>query len=140
MHIALFYPSNIGFLFGVLYGCKFLNNCKSQIIINLSIGTLAVIGLHAPLISLANQITVYLFNIEGTLCYTWYDAIPLALLIVAVILAGVSILLLLAAIRIIIQNLEGAAALGITPILIAANPASDVETSFMKIHSLSELL
>ncbi len=37
-------------------------------------------------------------------------------------------------------NLEGAAALGITPILIAANPASDVDTSFMKIHSLSELL
>ena len=39
-----------------------------------------------------------------------------------------------------IQNLEGAAALGITPILIAANPASDVETSFMKIHSLNELI
>jgi putative hydrolase of the HAD superfamily len=37
-------------------------------------------------------------------------------------------------------NLEGAAALGITPILIAANPASDVDTIFMKIHSLSELL
>jgi putative hydrolase of the HAD superfamily len=37
-------------------------------------------------------------------------------------------------------NLEGAAALGITPILIAANPASDVDTSFIKIHSLSELL
>ena len=39
-----------------------------------------------------------------------------------------------------IQNLEGAAALGITPILIAANSASDVETSFYKIHSLSELI
>ena len=39
-----------------------------------------------------------------------------------------------------IQNLEGAAALGITPILIDANPASDAETSFMKIHSLSELI
>ena len=38
------------------------------------------------------------------------------------------------------QNLEGAAKLGITPILIAANPASDVETSYRKIHSLSELL
>ena len=85
LHIALFYPSNIGFLFGVLYGCKLLNNCKSQIIINLSIGTLAVIGLHAPLISLANQITVYLFNIEGKLCYTWYEAFPLDILIVAVI-------------------------------------------------------
>ena len=37
-------------------------------------------------------------------------------------------------------NLEGAAKMGITPILIAANPESDVETSFLKIHSLSELL
>ena len=39
-----------------------------------------------------------------------------------------------------IANLEGAAALGITPILIAANPASDVDTKFTKIWSLSELL
>ena len=38
------------------------------------------------------------------------------------------------------QNLAGAAELGITPILIAANPASDVETPYAKIHSLSELL
>ena len=85
LHIALFYPSNICFLFGVLYGCKLLNDCKSQAIINLSIGTLAVIGLHVPLISLANQIIVYLFTIEGTLCYTWYEALPLTLLVVAVI-------------------------------------------------------
>ena len=38
-----------------------------------------------------------------------------------------------------VQNLEGAAALGIFPILIAANPASDAETSFMKIRDLREL-
>ena len=38
------------------------------------------------------------------------------------------------------QNLEGAAKLGITPVLIAANPASDVETPYLKSHSLSELL
>ena len=37
-------------------------------------------------------------------------------------------------------NLEGAAKLGITPILIAANPESDVETEFVKIYTLSELL
>ena len=85
LHIALFYPSNIGFLFGVLYGCKLLNNCRSQAIINLSVGTLAVIGLHAPLISLVNQVTEHLFNCKGTLCYTWYEALPLTLLIVAVI-------------------------------------------------------
>lgn len=39
-----------------------------------------------------------------------------------------------------LQNLEGAAKLGITPILIAANPASDVGSPYLKIHALSELL
>ena len=39
-----------------------------------------------------------------------------------------------------VRNLDGAAALGITPILIAANPASDVETDYMKIHDLRELI
>ena len=39
-----------------------------------------------------------------------------------------------------VNNLEGAAALGITPILIAANPASDVDTVYLKIHDLRELI
>ena len=38
------------------------------------------------------------------------------------------------------ENLAGAEKLGITPILIAANPASDVDSPYLKIHSLSELL
>lgn len=39
-----------------------------------------------------------------------------------------------------LDNLKGAAEYGITPILIAANPASDVDAPFFKIHSLTELL
>ena len=39
-----------------------------------------------------------------------------------------------------VRNLDGAAALGITPILIAANPASDVKTDYLKIHDLRELI
>ncbi len=39
-----------------------------------------------------------------------------------------------------VRNLEGAEALGITPILIAANPESDVETSYTKIRDLRELI
>ena len=39
-----------------------------------------------------------------------------------------------------VRNLEGAAALGITPILIAANPAADVETAYLKIRDLRELI
>lgn len=38
------------------------------------------------------------------------------------------------------ENLEGAKKLGITPILIAANPASNVDSPYLKIRSLSELL
>ena len=37
-------------------------------------------------------------------------------------------------------NLEGAAAVGIMPVLIAANPAADVETAFPKIRDLRELI
>ena len=39
-----------------------------------------------------------------------------------------------------VRNLDGAAALGISPILIAANPASDVETDYTKIRDLRELI
>ncbi len=39
-----------------------------------------------------------------------------------------------------VRNLRGAAELGILPILAAANPASDVETDYLKIHDLRELI
>ena len=39
-----------------------------------------------------------------------------------------------------VRNLQGAAALGILPVLIAANPEADVETSFLKIRDLRELI
>lgn len=39
-----------------------------------------------------------------------------------------------------LKNLEGAEKLGITPILIASNSTSDVDSPYLKIHSLSELL
>ena len=39
-----------------------------------------------------------------------------------------------------VPNLDGAAALGITPVLIAANPEADVETGYAKIRDLRELL
>jgi fucose 4-O-acetylase-like acetyltransferase len=54
LHIALFYPVNISFLFGVLYGCKLLNNMRLSTITNLSIGTLVIIGLHIVAITATN--------------------------------------------------------------------------------------
>ena len=39
-----------------------------------------------------------------------------------------------------VRNLKGAAELGVLPILIAANPKADVETGYLKIHDLRELI
>lgn len=39
-----------------------------------------------------------------------------------------------------LQNLKGASDLGITPILIASNPVSNIEVPFLTIHSLIEVL
>ena len=85
LHIILFYPVNITFLFAVLYGCKLLNNYRSTIITNLSIGTLVIIGLHIALITIANFTLEYLLHINGTICYQWHETIPLAILITALL-------------------------------------------------------
>ena len=90
LHIALFYPVNIGFLFGILYGCKFLNQYKSTVITNLSMGTLVIIGLHIILVTVTNFIishSLFLMNhfsfTSDSLCYHWYTAFPIALVICA---------------------------------------------------------
>lgn len=85
LHIALFYPVNICFLFSILYGCKVLNDIKSTVITHLSIGTLVIIGLHAPVISLMNAIIGHALGISGTICYHWYTALPTALIICALL-------------------------------------------------------
>ena len=82
LHITLFYPVNLGFLFGVLYGCKVLNSIKLQFITNLSIGTLIVIGLHFPVVSFVNLIIEHTRPIDGTICYHWYEALATGLIIV----------------------------------------------------------
>lgn len=85
LHIALFYPVNIGFLFGVLYGCKLLNSYKSAIITNLSIGTLVIIGLHIVPITVTNYILENLLHTHSIACYHWYEAIPVTFIIVSIL-------------------------------------------------------
>ena len=85
LHIVLFYPVNIGFLFGVLYGCKLLNNCKSAVITNLSIGTLVIIGLHMVVITVINYVLEYIQNINEIICYHWYEALPITIVIVGIL-------------------------------------------------------
>ena len=85
LHIALFYPINVLFLFGVLYGCKVLNGIRSSFITNLSIGTLVIIGLHIMLVTVANYTLEKALGIYGTICYQWYTALPTAIAIVAIL-------------------------------------------------------
>lgn len=85
LHIALFYPVNLLFLFGMLYGCKLMNAYRSGIVFHLSIGTLVIIGLHSPLVSIANLILKQLCGIRGEIIYHWYTALPVTVAIVAVL-------------------------------------------------------
>ena len=85
LHIVLFYPVNVSFLFGVLYGCKLLDRYAPQVVVNLSIGTLVVIGLHIVAISAVNVVLERMLHIDGVICYYWYEALPVALCIVALL-------------------------------------------------------
>lgn len=75
-HVILFYPVNFCFLFGFIYGCKLVSTYKSDIIVNISIGTLLIIGLHFPIIGIINHL------IDKS-CYQWYEALPATLLVIA---------------------------------------------------------
>ena len=77
-HVILFYPVNLCFLFGFISACRLFSTYKSDIIVNLSIGTLLIIGQHFPVIGIFNYLT-------GHTCYQWYEALPTALLITAIL-------------------------------------------------------
>lgn len=79
LHIILFYPVNIGFLFGVMYGCKLVDSCRSSIVTNLSIGTLVIIGLHIVAVTIANR----LYYQNDAICYQWYEAAVMTVAIIA---------------------------------------------------------
>ncbi len=85
LHIALFYPVNFCFIFSAIYGCLLLNDFHTSVITNLSIGTLVIIGLHTPFVSLINFILEYLLGINGVICYHWYSALPIAIIICAIL-------------------------------------------------------
>ena len=89
IHVALFYPINIGFIFGVLYGCKVIDHLKSNTIVNLSIGTLVIIGFHTVIIGIVNFVlshfSLFTFHFSPQYGYQWYEALPVSLIIVAIL-------------------------------------------------------
>ncbi len=85
LHIILFYPAHICFIFGVLHVCKLLNNFKSPIIINISIGTIVIVGLHIVLITIINFTLKHLLQTPDGICYHWYEALAITILIIAIL-------------------------------------------------------
>ena len=85
IHIGLFYPINIGFLIGVIYGCKLIDHLRSTIIVNLSVGTLVIIGFHNVIIGAINYGIEHLFLTSIEICYHWYSAILISLVIVTIL-------------------------------------------------------
>ena len=85
LHIIIFYPTNIAFLFGVLYGCKVLNDARLSVVTNISIGTLIIVGLHIVAVTIANFALERSLGINGTIFYHWYTAMPTAIVIVALL-------------------------------------------------------
>jgi hypothetical protein len=85
LHIIIFYPTNIAFLFGVLYGCKVFNGIQLSVVTNISIGTLVIVGLHIVAVTIANYVIESLLHIGGTICYQWYEALPIAFGIISIL-------------------------------------------------------
>ena len=85
LHIAIYYPACITFLFGVLYGCKLLDAYHSKHITRLSIGTLVIIGLHIVPITIINYIIEHLRGLSTTICYHWYEALVISIFIIIIL-------------------------------------------------------
>ena len=81
LHVALFYPVNVFFIFGVVYGCKLLQGHTPQWVVNVSIGTLVVVGLQWMFIGVTNHAIAMLAGIDGDIVYTWYEALLVTLFI-----------------------------------------------------------
>lgn len=85
LHIVIYYPACFAFLFGVLYACKCLDTYKMKCITNLSIGTLVIIGLHIVPITIINYIIEKANSLSSTICYQWYEALVITLIITALL-------------------------------------------------------
>lgn len=82
IHAALFYPVNLGLLFGLLCFCRLLDNLHWQFVTNLSIGTLVIIGLHIIPIGIVNYMADHFFGIREGFGYFWYEALAITIFII----------------------------------------------------------
>ncbi len=67
--------------YGFMFLCKLLDSQKSSIIVNLSLGTLMIMGLHWMYIGTTNFVLEHILHLQTGIEYPWYLAILFALAI-----------------------------------------------------------
>ena len=80
-----FYIVLITATYGTLFLCKVLNSITSSIIVNISIGTLMIMGLHWMFIGTTNYVLEHIFSMSSGITYSWAVAIIFAICIDAAI-------------------------------------------------------
>lgn len=82
LHVSLFYPVNVLFIFGVVYGCRLLQGWTPRWVVDVSVGTLVVVGLQWMVIGAVNFVVCRLSGLADVV-YSWPEALLLTLLITA---------------------------------------------------------
>ena len=80
-----FYIVLITATYGTLLFCKVLNSITYSVIINISIGTLMIMGLHWMFIGTTNYVLEHIFSMNTDITYSWFYAIVFAICIDAAI-------------------------------------------------------
>lgn len=80
-----FWCINLTAIIGVLCLCRLMNKKSNNIILNISIGTIVIMGIHWILIGVTNYALESVLKINNGIEYSWYIAIALSILFIAIL-------------------------------------------------------
>lgn len=80
-----FWIINISAIWGLMSMCKLLDHVHSNIIDNISIGTIVIMGLHWMLIGITNFTLSKVLHVNGVIIYPWYFAVLLTIIFIAIL-------------------------------------------------------
>jgi len=76
-----FYIVLVTATYGFMFLCKLLDSLKSSVIVNMSLGTLMIMGLHWMFIGTTNFVIERILHLQTGIEYSWYISILFALAI-----------------------------------------------------------
>ena len=81
-YAIFFWSINITANIGIISFCRLLNNQRNSVILNISIGTLVIMGIHWMLIGMTNYTLESVLKVSDGNGYPWYIAIALTILFI----------------------------------------------------------